>query len=69
MPDTDIAARLRAQDAIAVTPQEAEGLARLVAHLTATVGAGAAARVSIDSAPTSFETLRAGIAERGEPEA
>ncbi|OYX85362.1 MAG: hypothetical protein B7Y75_03895 [Azorhizobium sp. 35-67-5] len=69
MPETDIAALLRTQDAIAVTPQEAEGLARLVTHLNATVGAGAAVRVSIDSAPTSFETLRAQIAERGEEEA
>lgn len=69
MPDIDIAAQLRTQDAIAVTPQEAEGLARLLAHLNATVAAGAAARVTIDSAPSSFETLRAGIAERGEAEA
>ncbi len=69
MPETDVAALLRTQDAIAVTPQEAEGLARLLALLNDTVAAGAAVRVTIDSAPSSFETLRAGIAERGEEEA
>ncbi len=69
MPETDIAALMRTQNAIVVTPQEAEGLARLLAQLNDTVAAGAAGRVALDSAPTSFETLRAGIAERGEEEA
>ncbi len=68
-PDTAFAAQVRAQNGIALTPQEAAGLAALVKHLNATVAAGADARVTIDSAPWSFETLRAEIAERGEPDA